>query len=218
MVVKESPTVAQSIEEKGVILQVENNPHDYKYMINKLLYYSITTWGFSTPKQLEKFFIQLNKTGLLSPHTLAIYFYLYTNKAATRQKIAEDLETAEQTVYKNINKLVKYGLVKRTGKIKAPRFGGHKPMVYAVFDAKPDEIANAKLLEQQRRIPGFQLVKEISQYMIEDFIPRSDNPNEVSMRQITWCCNRYNLKNLSKKAIYDMVAHNVQRSGVRVWR
>ena len=101
--------VAQLLKENEVVLQIENNPPDYKYMITKLLYYIITTWGTLAPKQMEKLFLKIKKAGLLSPHTIAIYYFLLIHRAATRQTIAEQLETGEQTVYKNISTLEKNG-------------------------------------------------------------------------------------------------------------
>lgn len=211
-------TVAQSLSQNQVI-ESENNPPYYKDMINKLLYYIITTRGEVAPKKMESIFYDIRKTGLLSPATISIYYYLMINRAATRQKIAEELETAEPTVYKNIRVLVKQGFIKKAGKIKAPLYGGHKPTIYAVIDASPEDIAQAKLLELQRRMPGFQLIERITQWMLEEWIPTSSNPKEVTMNQLSRNTARFfDTATYNKKAIYDMVAHNLQRKGVKVWR
>jgi len=218
--VEKPASVAQLLNEDKVILQTWDNSTNYKLLLNKLLYYSITTWGKLSPKQVEGFFLDLKKTGLLSPHTIAIYYYLLINRAATRQRIAEDLETAEQTIYKNINVLVKEGLVKKAGKIKTCAYGGQKPQIYAVIEATPTEIAEAKNLEYNRSNPAYIIAQKMTQFILEEWLPARPIKDEFVTSQ--WkreMRNHFDLDyNYNYSALLDVVCQKLYTKGIKVVR
>ena len=209
------PVVQPSQE---VIPKKRNNPQYYKVIVNEFLLLIRTTRGLLAPKQLTDFLMESKKMGIFSPHFLSIYNYILVERTATRQRIIEDLQLTESYVYGIIKKLVKMEYIKKAGKVKGHLSGGHRPDLYAVLDVTPDEIAEARIKEERRNIPGYNLCNDLVQYLLVDFIPNSNTPKEITMTRIKREFKKnFDNPGYNTQAILEITARKIQAEGIEVW-
>lgn len=215
---RSSDSVAQPSQK--VIPENRNNSQYYKVVINELLLLIRTTYGLLAPRQLAEFLKKGKEIGILSPQFLSIYNYVLVERTTTRQRIIEDLGFTESYVYSIVKKLVQMEYIKKVGKLKVHVSGGHKPALYAVNDITPDEIAEARVKEEQRTIPGYNMCRSMTQYLLHDYIPTSNTPNEITLRQIKiQTKDRFDVKGYNMPGIYELVSKQIQKEGnIKVWR
>ena len=174
--------LAQTTQIHSTVVPFEkNNPQYYKLIITELLLLITTTRGSLAPRQMTALLFEMKKNGLLSPHLLSIFYFIQVERTSTRQRIVEELGLTESVVYKMVTQLVKQGFIKKAGKVAGPTLGGHKPDLYAVLDVTPTEIAEARVKEQQRQIPGYLLSCKITQFLLEEWIPSTSTPKEITL-------------------------------------
>ena len=179
----------------------------------------IRTQGLLAPKQVSNYLLEMKKSGALSPYFLAIYNYILVERTATRQRIIEDLGFSESIVYKIVPGLVQQGYIKKSVKIRGHAKGGLKADLYTVLDATPTEIAEARVKEEQRLIPGLNLAREITQFIIDDYVPTTPTPSEISLGTMKRIIGfNFDISGYSKPAMYDIIARHVQKKGVKVWQ
>ena len=97
--------------------------------------------------------------------------------------------------------------------------GGHKPDLYAVLDVTATEIAEARVKEQKRQIPGYVLSCEITQFLLEEWIPSTPTPKDITlttMKRIVG--HHFEVNKYNKPAMFEIISKNVQKQGVKVWR
>ena len=203
-----------------VVLKKENNPRYYNDIVNELLLILTTTRGSLAPKQTAAVLLKMKKTGVLSPHFLGVYYFFQVERTATRMRIVEEMDFAQGVVYKMVDKLLALGYIKKAGTVATHAKGGHRPTLYAMIDATPNEIAEARVKEEERRIPGMVLCKKITQFLLHEWIPGTPNPKEITLttmkRIVTY---NFDITQYHRGTMFEQIARQVQtEGGIKVWR
>lgn len=164
--------------------------------------------------------LKMKKTGVLSPYFLGVYYFFQVERTATRMRIVEELDFASGVVYNMVGKLLALGYIKKAGTVATHAKGGHRPTLYAMSDATPDEIAEARVKEEERRVPGMVLCKKITQFLLHEWIPSQPKTNEITMstmkRIITY---NFDITAFHRGSMFDQIARSVQKEGgIKVWR
>ena len=164
-------------------------------------------------KALRYFFSEVEKI-CSSGIRRDIFIYLLVNRASCAPLIQGELGVSQASVYRVLDSLVRLGLIVR---IPPRREGRGRPYnIYAVKGYSPDDIVRALKRASWARTPAFPLVASIKQLIMEDYIQVRGLP-EISWKEILRT-TRAHCKGYYNVDIANMVARELGREGIKIWR
>jgi len=167
----------------------------------------------SPEKAIREFFSLFEKI-CTSPIRREIFIYLMVNRAASASVLHDSLGIPLPSVYREVNRLIELGLIER---IPPRREGKGRPFaLYAAFGHTADDVVRALERTRSIRTPAYSVVRKVKQLILEDYLCVRGRA-EVSWMEVVKVtrshCGAY-----FHRDIAEMVARELSRVGVKVWR
>ena len=142
-----------------------------------------------------------------------IFVHLLVVRASCALMLQRDLELPMTSVYRELNRLVRLGLVERVMPL---RDGVGRPYtIYAVQGYRPEDVVEALHRAAAGRSPVYSQVRNVTQLILEDYLePRG--LSEISWREIL-CETRAYCKGFYSGDVARLVARELSQVGVKVW-
>lgn len=216
----EPAPVALTEREAGELVQTEcTNPPNYKLWIIQLLQQCSINSKIVSPKEIEKKYKKLYRA---TPLILSVAQYVRLNTITIGSVIAEELDIPERTVYSIINKLKKWGLVKKGGKLSYRHRkgikGGPAPEIISWYETTtipPELIAQLNEKYYNEVNPAMKEIKRIIPMLIDEYVDPIDK--EIKYIQIVSEIKKV-LPGYSFNQLADECSNNLQKIGIKVWR
>jgi len=97
------------------------------------------------------------------------------------------------------------------------RSGRGRPCaIYAIRGYEPEDVVRTLERTQRMRVPAYSLVRYIKQLIMEDYL-EARNISEISWRAILEH-TRANCRGYHQLDIANLVARELSREGIKIWR
>lgn len=213
MVVKESPQVAQLLDEDKLILYKRTNPQYNKDIENQLLFL-FKRINLKNRRSFERELLLLYRTILTTPKTIDVYLYFLENGASTSREIIKKIGMSRSYAHACIEKLLECNLITIYTKVKSTeKMGGAPALVYGLPDVDEKEIQKASSRYMKTHTKLYMFVDQLYQrtlYEIKD--------EEIQYSKIVQLCKSKGNRGFHFMDMADEIALRLQECGVRVWR
>ena len=214
-----SPLPASFYDRMEVILKNETNSGYNIIILELLLLLIITLTGKVAPRQIHKLLSEMKETSILNPTVISIFYYIKTEKAVTSAQIVDELGVREASLYRYLKILQENGAIRQVSKIRNVPSGGPKPYIYGTDQTRPEDIARCRQREKTRSTKGYQYIQEVTQLILDDYLPSGYKNNELKITDIRRLLREhlprkhgYNIQDLG-----DMIALELKKHNITVW-
>lgn len=148
----------------------------------------------------------------------SIAFYFLDYGAASINILVHRLSMDDETVRRNLKKLLLYGFILPAFKLpkRLGAKGGPPPGLYQVPDATADQMKEAAVLHSRLLSPKYRVAEVVAQTLLEDFIlPRGSM--EITYREIVLQVKRLRIP-FNTPDVADLTAKYLHEQGIRIWR
>jgi len=157
-----------------------------------------------------------------SKKTTDLLLYSLRRRAFTAMTCQNEMDDmAEATFYRCVKRLLAEKFLVKV--MKVPRAtrgrrgrGGPKPIVYAVPDYDPDEIAKAMQIHRRFKSPKFREAHKVTQLILDEYIDMETKNPEIKYMEIMEIL-KSRLSSVQPD-LADLVAQDLNERGVKVWR
>lgn len=157
-----------------------------------------------------------------SGRSIELMKYAFRVRAFTALMAQSDMEDmAEATFYRCVKRLIKHGFVVKIMKVyRGPvgrrGKGGPLPTIFGVPNYKPDDVAEALQHHNRLKSPKYREAHKVTQLVLEEYIDMEAKKPEIRYAEIMEILK--SRLSVVQPDIADLVASDLHRQGIKVWR